>query len=369
MVALKEQHGSTETGSGSVTDAVETASPASASASASASGTAAPGKKQFKWSVASIDSAFKFDHSVATGATNLAAIDWSEDNVLGIERADKGSEGLFFVQTRVGGALVVKRSKAIGSEIFCTLLALRLGIAAPFARIVVTTAPDGIAMLSTLNRKDVLGRVATTLYEQFYLILMQYQRGVSFGAAGKERMAAALADSEHVRQLGAILALDVLVNNVDRLPLIWDHQGNAGNVMLNERNQPISIDGQIVGLSAASGRAEYMARVVGLLRARQPERTRTAAAPQFGAVRSALRQHCHVDIGVAGELQLEDGFWSIVRRAARGESISGELTQWVGLLARFEPALSDLPQIQADFVDEVWSLFASESRSVEPSEV
>jgi hypothetical protein len=179
-------------------------------------------------------------------------------------------------------------------------------------------------------------------------------------------MAAALADGEHVRQLGAILALDVLVNNVDRLPLIWDHQGNAGNVMLNERNQPISIDGQIVGLSAASGRAEYMARVAGLLRARQPERTRTAAAPQFGAVRSALRQHCHVDIGVAGELQLEDGFWSIVRRAAGGESISGELTQWVGLLARFEPALSDLPQIQVDFVDEVWSLFAKAGGDLEP---
>ena len=33
------------------------------------------------------------------------------------------------------------------------------------------------------------------------------------------------------RVLGKILALDVLTNNFDRLPCIWDNKGNPGNVM------------------------------------------------------------------------------------------------------------------------------------------
>lgn len=319
--------------------------------------------------MSTIDQAFRFDHASAVGAVDLAHVDWSESNVIGIERSEKGSEGLFFVQHRTAGALVVKRSKAIGSEIFCTLLALRLGIPTPLARIVVTTADDGVVMLTSLNRKDPLGRVASTLYEQYYLILIQYQQGVSFGAAGADRMAVALADAAHLRQLGAILALDVLVNNVDRLPLIWDHQGNAGNLMLNERNEPVSIDGQIVGLRADSGRAEYMERVRHLLAGRQRAAATAAAAgaaaaaprraaPQFGAVRAALRQHCHVDIGSEGELALEDGLWSVVERA-RHEAIGEQVAHWAGLLARFQnPPLADLPQIQADFVAEVWQIFA-----------
>ena len=32
--------------------------------------------------------------------------------------------------------------------------------------------------------------------------------------------------------LGRVLAMDMLVNNFDRFPLVWDNEGNAGNVML-----------------------------------------------------------------------------------------------------------------------------------------
>ena len=47
------------------------------------------------------------------------------------------------------------------------------------------------------------------------------------------------------RILGRILALDVLTNNFDRLPCIWNNRGNAGNVLFQgdagEDNQPCSV--------------------------------------------------------------------------------------------------------------------------------
>lgn len=101
------------------------------------------------------------------------------------------------------GALVLKRSKAIGAEVFCTCLALKLGIRSPLVsemfpkllsvfffffvasitrnhrqmRIVATNENYGIVMLTTLVAKDPIGRVRATLYEQNFLLLMQYQRG------------------------------------------------------------------------------------------------------------------------------------------------------------------------------------------------
>ena len=102
------------------------------------------------------------------------------------------------------GALVIKRSKAIGAEFFCGCLALKLGIQSPLVlccafvlvlylrlnarfllsffifqmRIVATNEEYGVRMLMTLVGKDPMGRVRATLYEQNFLILMQYQRGM-----------------------------------------------------------------------------------------------------------------------------------------------------------------------------------------------
>jgi hypothetical protein len=45
-------------------------------------------------------------------------------------------------------------------------------------RIVCTLDDYGARMLMTLVGKDPMGRVRATLYEQNFLILMEYQRGI-----------------------------------------------------------------------------------------------------------------------------------------------------------------------------------------------
>ena len=35
--------------------------------------------------------------------------------------------------------------------------------------------------------------------------------------------------AERLRQLGALMTLDLLINNVDRLPLLWENDGNRAS--------------------------------------------------------------------------------------------------------------------------------------------
>jgi hypothetical protein len=63
--------------------------------------------------------------------------------------------------------------------------------------------------------------------------------------AGQQLNAISEADAAHyfdgetpesiafLTQMGRIIALDVLLNNWDRLPVIWDNEGNWGNLIVS----------------------------------------------------------------------------------------------------------------------------------------
>jgi len=42
----------------------------------------------------------------------------------------------------------------------------------------------------------------------------------------------AFKDQEFNREIGRVIALDLLLNNFDRFPIIWQHDGNASNLMI-----------------------------------------------------------------------------------------------------------------------------------------
>jgi len=66
-------------------------------------------------------------------------------------------------------------------------------------------------------------------------------------------------------QVGEIVAFDALINNVDRVPLLWDNEGNTANLMLRSD----SADASVVGIDQAvtaivaqgPGRARYAGRL------------------------------------------------------------------------------------------------------------
>ena len=51
-------------------------------------------------------------------------------------------------------------------------------------------------------------------------------------------------DGEAVLEsIGAIIAMDMLLNNFDRTPFVWDHEGNANNIMFQrESTRAFAID-------------------------------------------------------------------------------------------------------------------------------
>lgn len=145
------------------------------------------------------------------------------------------------------GAFVVKGSRSIASEAFSLLLGLQIGVVAPQWRILTVMSPEGVAFVDRMRAVDVTEGVVVKLFAQTHLLIMSYIRGRNlsqlgawapsvFGTAG----ALTSVGKERLRELGLMLLLDVLLNNGDRLPLIWKNRGNPGNVMFSGK------DGRVV---------------------------------------------------------------------------------------------------------------------------
>lgn len=94
-------------------------------------------------------------------------------------------------------------------------------------------------MIGGLSAKDASGRVQLNLGSLTHVLLKEFLPGAHLGEIGGDRASeifggGGLSENgrSRLRELGRILALDVLCNNGDRFPLIWDNRGNPGNLML-----------------------------------------------------------------------------------------------------------------------------------------
>jgi len=79
------------------------------------------------------------------------------------------------------------------------------------------------------------------------MLLSEYVVGSSlnnvFGpSAMAEEWCARIMHAENFARIGRMLALDVLINNMDRLPLIWNNNGNPCNVMVAKDGRVLAID-------------------------------------------------------------------------------------------------------------------------------
>jgi hypothetical protein len=189
---------------------------------------------------------------------------------------------------------------------------------------------------------------------------MQYVKGVALDYAvkgtpfclqflrdkfGDETNALHTTGMLNCRVLGRVLALDVLTNNFDRLPCIWNNKGNAGNVLFQgdagERNKyclatsephtAIGIDNMVSCIDVAKfpkQHSEYVEKTSALLRGLLAHAFPTnehdggggggdtTEFAGFKRVREFLRdgtQDCGwpgtgFDIGVAGLEELQQGF-------------------------------------------------------------
>ena len=143
------------------------------------------------------------------------------------------------------GAFVIKGCATVAQEIYSAQMARVLGVAAPHTRLVSWPGSEwqnlqknvkrhllrkGLIDHSVANLKH---KVEKELDRPHILIFELVPSAVGLDCLQPEELAELLGGAPGVREVGRVCGLDVLLNNADRLPLLWDNGGNAANFMLS----------------------------------------------------------------------------------------------------------------------------------------
>jgi len=72
---------------------------------------------------------------------------------------------------------------------------------------------------------------------------------------------------QYLSDIGRILIYDVILNNWDRLPLVWDNEGNLGNFFWckNENQRIMAIDNTTTAIMLPTAKQKYLEKVQSLV--------------------------------------------------------------------------------------------------------
>jgi len=151
--------------------------------------------------------------------------------------------------------------------------------------------PEMIA-LSFFGDKSLPWCSATDLYG-----VLEFVPGCPLmGVEGQQALASP--QTSLLYSLGTLCAYDVLINNMDRLPMpIWQNDGNLGNVMVTDAGSSITgIDQQVNPISKGPGLERYLSKVEVLVGNLQPGGDPAAIAIDL---RQAFELNCGAQISDA----------------------------------------------------------------------
>jgi hypothetical protein len=219
----------------------------------------APAKK--KWVVD--DGEYKFDPSTATAA-DIDDPSLLAGPIIGIAKSADGSSGVFFVVV-ASGVYVLKGAANAAQECFSHKLADQLKIAVPRTKCLQFGSNDmntlTESILAATKTPTATGYAVRNLLDFPVVLLLEFVHGKTLPDAPVLRLWL----HRNLRQIGEMVALDCLLNNSDRVPLLWDNPGNAKNIMVTERGI-VGIDQPAVTLPESSPeRQKYVDRLEELL--------------------------------------------------------------------------------------------------------
>jgi hypothetical protein len=158
---------------------------------------------------------------------------------------------VFFVNVpQSGGTVVVKGSPDIVKEVFASRLAAMVGVLAPDVRVLDYRNPTNewkimktqIKEFTTKENRDADLTKAQKVLKRAFLIVMEVFLGTDLEKIRRQAAQDLFIMDESkspkqikntkrlLRQLGKLVAFDMLCNNWDRLPVIWDNEGNLRNI-------------------------------------------------------------------------------------------------------------------------------------------
>jgi len=247
------------------------------------------------------------EHFAALPPADVANVPWTQ------------AKDIYFIDGGCGGATLVDlgdqcvvlkpQRKTATHEMVAQLIAPLCGVRVAQCRIVrygeeehveITKAglafdssARGIAAMRTFGvYRDDEGKVHC-LGLQFFGVL-EYVPGHPLMGLEAQRVLAA-PDPSLLADLGQLCAMDILINNMDRLPLpVWQNDGNLSNVMVaSESGRIVGIDQQVNPIIAGPGLDKYLEKVEHLIGAVSPGGDASAV---LSGLRGALEINCGAEL-------------------------------------------------------------------------
>jgi len=216
---------------------------------------------------------FNFNESFPSSIENL---DWFK--AIGFTGSEGGSEGVYFVQFEDKSAIVLKCSSTVIADMFAQEISNFGNIRTPSFRVVRMGVDDEFntikATFERLDEKNALG--LRGLYKKSLdrpiIMIMEFLKGDDLEHIGietlfgKNHSLLSRKGKEILFEIGKMTSFDVLINDWDRIPLIWGNEGNTGNIMFvsdKKRNLPVAIDNSLTCIdpSLTENYLEYLDKV------------------------------------------------------------------------------------------------------------
>lgn len=171
--------------------------------------------------------------------TSFSAIDFLKIQAIG--KSECGAGGVVFVETDQGSFSVKPCAESIATEYFSHLLFQQNQIDVP--KIILVPYSDykwnvirNTFELSTIQDEPLRRSIKSKL-DSPMLLLMEYVPNLTITYMGPKKAEQIFngidqISIERLINLGRIFAMDTIINNSDRYPIVWDNNGNPENLLL-----------------------------------------------------------------------------------------------------------------------------------------
>jgi hypothetical protein len=290
-------------------------------------------------------------------SASIDVIAWSTlRNCKHVSEGGESSRGIVVAEL-LTKKIVLKSSQEPAREMFLTRLCRWLGVAAPAIRFVVSGSDEYRQM----------SRAVHGMTLRPVVLVMEFVSGmtmsrISAAAWAKYFSCDSPLAKPVLRAIGRIMALDVLTNNWDRVPLIHDNRGNFGNVILQEPPDGsavlVAIDNAMTGIRREYGGRRnpmydaYLGKVRKLCEQLVASGKKNECA-LIGDVRRLIGSRTPAKLGAKEGLALQWGVAEMFCRIAKFDKLEEE-KRIVGAMTHHDTwFLADLERVDLVFLGDV----------------
>lgn len=256
---------------------------------------------------------FRFNPTSSPLSINF--IDW--DDMQGAEYSENSVTPCFFCQFPSNNACIIKGISDTVELLFISSLQQILNIRTPKLRLIQYKQSEFKAMINSLERVAIGDKyLETAIMKQLdrpFILVEEYIAGTFFLQMGKPRADKCFASDpalgyRRLREIGEILAVDILINNQSRVPILSSHEGNPNSFLISiaSRDLPTNsfldpdfpVDlGNVYSIDSSSGlnepenlRSQYLEKVERFVRGTVRDLDDTLQGKTFGLLNLATME-------------------------------------------------------------------------------